>query len=135
MSASDWQRLLASPGYLGELYDVPPSPDSCDLFYVHIDERGDSITLGFDTRNFPSSPPVEWQEKGLNAFEFYLTFTDVEDLCVSGWGPPAVKNIELAPQGNGRIAATISSEGSSIAFHAEFLSLARKRAYLAQDSK
>ncbi|WP_217253639.1 Imm50 family immunity protein [Streptomyces sp. AC602_WCS936] len=135
MSASDWQQFLASPEYLGEFYDVPPSPDLCDLFYVHIDERGNSITFGFDTKKFPSRPRGEWQEKGLNAFEFYLVFTDVEDLRVSGWGPPVVKEFEFTWRESGQVAVAITGEGSEIAFCATSVFMAKTRAYLAQVSE
>ncbi|WUW86846.1 immunity 50 family protein [Streptomyces sp. NBC_01451] len=53
---------------------------------MHIDERDDSVTLGFDTRAFPVNLPPEWRGKGFNAFEFHLFFTGVTGLRVTGWG-------------------------------------------------
>lgn len=58
----------------------------CDPFHVHIDERGNSVTLGFHTKVFPVSTPTEWREKGFNAFEFYLVFEGAEGLRVTAWG-------------------------------------------------
>jgi hypothetical protein len=92
---ADWLQLLASPQYLGELYDgSPPSLEACDLFYVHIDERGNSVTLGFDTRSFPVNPLEEWEGKELNAFEFHLVFSDVAGLQVTGWGASEATDLQ-----------------------------------------
>ncbi|WP_330304940.1 MULTISPECIES: Imm50 family immunity protein [unclassified Streptomyces] len=133
--SADWLQLLASAEYLGGLYDgAPPAHDVCDLFYVHIDERENSVTLGFDTRRLPSNPPAEWVEKGLNAFEFYLVFAEVEGLQVTGWGAAEAKEIHLATHGGAFFEVVLGSEGSGIAFRAATARLAKWRGYLASDS-
>jgi len=133
--SADWLRLLASSEYLGGLYDgAPPLPDVCDLFYVHIDERENSVTLGFDTRSFPVNPPAEWEGKELNAFEFYLVFAAVEGLQVTGWGAAEAKEIHLATHGGAFFEVVLGSEGSGIAFRAATVRLAKWRGYLASDS-
>ncbi|MFD4563178.1 Imm50 family immunity protein [Streptomyces sp. NPDC058467] len=133
--SADWLQLLASSGYLGGLYDgAPPSPDVCDLFYVHIDERENSVTLGFDTRSFPVNPPEEWKAKDFNAFEFHLVFSGVERLHVTGWGASEAKKIQLAVRGGGFFEVVLGLEGSGIAFRAPTARLGKVRAYLASDS-
>ncbi|WP_406474636.1 Imm50 family immunity protein [Streptomyces sp. NBC_01615] len=133
--SADWLQLLASPGYLGGLYDgAPPSPDVCDLFYVHIDERGNSVTLGFDTRSFPVNPLEEWEGKGFNAFEFHLVFAEVEGLQVTGWGASEAKEIRLAIGDGDFFEVALGFEGSGIIFRASTARLAKTRAYLASDS-
>src|SRR3954469_26073447 len=132
---ADWTRLLASQEFLGPLYaGSPPPPEACDLFYVHIDERGSSVTLGFDTRNFPSSPAPEWEEKGFNAFEFHLVFAGVQSLRVTGWGAGEARAIEFAAVEGGGLRVLLGTEGSGITFRAATLRLAKARAYLASDS-
>ncbi|MFJ1972164.1 Imm50 family immunity protein [Streptomyces sp. NPDC087903] len=132
---ADWTRFLASQEFLGPQYaGSPPPPEACDLFYVHIDERGSSVTLGFDTRNFPSSPAPEWEEKGLNAFEFYLVFAGVERLRVTGWGAGEARAIDLAAVEGGDFRVLLGTKSSGIAFRAATLRLAKTRAYLASDS-
>lgn len=42
MSVSLWPELAA-------LYETPPDLSSCRLYYVHVDERDISVTLGFET--------------------------------------------------------------------------------------
>ncbi|WP_328454307.1 immunity 50 family protein [Streptomyces sp. NBC_00386] len=129
--SADWSRLLASPEYLGDLYDrTPPSAGSCDPFYVHIDERGTSVTLGFDTRILPVNSPAEWHEKGFNAFEFHLAFGGVEGLRVTGWNATAAGSIALTVHEE-LFEVALGSPGSGIAFRASTARLASTRAYLA----
>jgi hypothetical protein len=133
--SADWLQLLALPEYLGGLYDdAPPSPDVCDLFYVHIDERGNSVTLGFDTRSFPVNPPAEWEGKDFNALEFHLVFAEVEGLQVTGWGASEAKEIHLTIRDGGFFDVVLGLEGSGIGFRASTAHLAKARAYLASDS-
>ncbi|WP_328557851.1 Imm50 family immunity protein [Streptomyces sp. NBC_00358] len=132
--SADWSHLLASPEYLGGLYDgTPPPAGSCDPFYVHIDERGTSVTLGFDTRILPVNIPAEWHEQGFNAFEFHLVFEGVEKLRVTGWDAAAAGNIGMTAR-EGVFEVVLGSAESGIAFRASTARLARARAYLASGS-
>ena len=131
MSVSSWFQILGAPGYLAEMYDAIPSPNLCELFYVHIDERDKSVTLGFDTSEFPSHPRPEWQEKGFNAFEFYLVFSSVQGLRVSGWGPSQAKVIDLTSLGDGRVRVIAGHAGAGIELIAPSVALTKTRAYLA----
>ncbi|MFJ3230180.1 Imm50 family immunity protein [Streptomyces sp. NPDC086787] len=115
--SADWSRLLESP---------------CDPFYVHIDERGKSVTLGFHTRDLPVDAPAEWQERGFNAFEFYLVLEGVEGLRVTGWDAVAARNIEMTVREE-FVEMLLGSPESGIAFRAATARLARTRAYLASD--
>ncbi|MFI1354028.1 Imm50 family immunity protein [Streptomyces sp. NPDC020898] len=133
--SADWSQFLASAEYLGELYDgAPPSTDAYDLFYVHIDERENSVTLGFDTRAFPVNLPSEWRGKDFNAFEFHLFFTEVTGLRVTGWGASEAKVIDLTVRDGGHVDVALGSEASGIAFRAAAARLSRTRAYLASDN-
>ncbi|MGY1497914.1 Imm50 family immunity protein [Streptomyces sp. QTS52] len=133
--SADWSQLLASAEYLGELYDgAPPPASACDLFYVHIDEREGSVTLGFDTRVFPGNPPLEWREKDFNAFEFHLFFRGVTGLRVTGWGASEAQVIDLTVRDGGHFDVALGSEASGIAFRAAAVRLGRTRAYLARDN-
>ena len=133
--SADWSQLLASTEYLGELYDgAPPPTDECDLFYVHIDEREDSVTLGFDTRAFPMNPPPEWRGQDFNAFEFHLFFTGVTGLRVTGWGASEAKAINLTLRDGGHVEVALGSEASGITFRAAAARLTRTRAYLASNN-
>ncbi|PKT70030.1 hypothetical protein CW362_26335 [Streptomyces populi] len=129
--SADWSRLLASPEFLGKLYGSdPPSADSCDPFYVHVDERENSVTLGFDTRVLPVRIPAAWREKRFNAFEFHLVFERVSGLRVTGWDAAAARRIGMVVREE-NFEVILGSPGSGIAFHASTARLARTHAYLA----
>ncbi|MFE5032115.1 Imm50 family immunity protein [Streptomyces sp. NPDC056683] len=132
--SADWSRVLASPEYLGELYEgTAPAAGSCDPFYVHIDERNVSVTLGFSTRILPANAPAEWREKEFNAFDFYLAFEGVTDLRVTGWGASEAKNIGLAVHEH-CFDVVLGTQDSGITFRAATARLARTHAYLASGS-
>ncbi|RZU37343.1 hypothetical protein EV284_2509 [Streptomyces sp. BK022] len=97
------------------------SSSDCRLHYVHIDERGDSVTLGFDAG--PTS--------GTERFEFYLLFTGVVDLHVSGWTPPDAQEILIAPDREGGYAVSLGPQRSGVRFRATAVEVARTRTYLA----
>lgn len=132
MGASSWRKILGSPGFLGELYEgIPPTVTQCDLFYVHIDERDDSVTLGFDTRSLPSNPHPEWLERPYNSLEFYLIFSDVTEFRATGWGRIEASEIDITAAPGQKIAVVLGSKESGISFRAASMSLASTRVYLA----
>ncbi|MEU0899092.1 Imm50 family immunity protein [Streptomyces massasporeus] len=131
MSASEWVELIVDQAGLADLYPVPPSLDSCEVSYMHIDERDSSATLGFSTKAWPSRPSDEWLEKGHNTLEFYIKFTGVHDLLVDGWGPPGHKNIVVAHQPEGGIMVSIEEVGSVVKFLADAASVTHTHAYRA----
>ncbi|WP_455352130.1 Imm50 family immunity protein [Streptomyces sp. SYSU K217416] len=131
MNASDWPEFLAHPGAIRELYETPPPLESCDLFYLHIDERQTSVTLGFDTRHLPTTPHTDGQEQHFNMFEFYLEFKHVTDLRIAGWTGQPHHDFSLTRQEGDRIAVSLRSAGQSMTLLARKVSLAHSRAYLA----
>ncbi|WP_329349631.1 immunity 50 family protein [Streptomyces sp. NBC_01261] len=119
--SADWLQLLTLP-------------ESCDLFYLHIDERENSATLGFDTRSLPSNPPAEWEGKGFNAFEYYLVFVDVAGLRVTGWGPAEAREVDLTAQEDGSVKVVLGTETSGVRFQASAVRLTKTRGYRASDT-
>ncbi|MFJ9730794.1 Imm50 family immunity protein [Streptomyces sp. NPDC101171] len=134
MGASEWQRLLGGPSMLGDLYGGrAPALDECELFYVHADERDNSVTVGFDTVRLPSHPRSEWSEAPYNRFEFYLFFSDVADFQVNGWSMREARDIHVATAPGGAISVSFGDTGAGIHFTAPSVRLARTRVYLASD--
>ncbi|MEU6813698.1 hypothetical protein [Streptomyces sp. NPDC046860] len=86
-----------------------------DLFYVHFDERGRSVTLGFSRAH------------GTEGFEFYLRFPDVRDVRVRGWGAPGRKDVHVERAPDGTVQVSASSDGSSLRFRAADATLSRTR--------
>ncbi|MEU0075609.1 hypothetical protein ABZ027_39705 [Streptomyces sp. NPDC006332] len=105
MSASDTAALMTSSAL-----------SSRDLFYVHIDERQRSITLGFTA------------QEGHEGFEFFIEFTDVRDVVVRGWAAPGHKDVQLTQTVEG-ITVSVEAEGSSLSFRAASMSVARSRSF------
>ncbi|MFD8257662.1 hypothetical protein [Streptomyces griseoluteus] len=93
-----------------------------DLFYVHFDERGCSVTLGFS------------RVRGSQGFEFFLRFPDVRDVHVRGWGAPGQKDVHVDRAPDGTVQVSASSDGSSLRFRAADVTLSRTRDFLASSS-
>ncbi|MFD6340434.1 Imm50 family immunity protein [Streptomyces sp. NPDC060131] len=130
MSTSDWPSFLDNPQSIHSLYDQEPDLNSCDLFHFLMDERGASITLGFETPHMPQHRRHEWDSPRVNSFEFYLTFFDVQQLSIKGWNGPAEKDITFTHGPDGYILAKIESRETSVAFQAKSLSLTKSRVSL-----
>lgn len=135
MSASDWPELLTDPGTVTDLFTSAPDLAECGLFYLHIDERDAAVTLGFELDRLPDRPLPEWTEKGLNAFEMFLSFTGVSGLLVDGWtfAPKDAVLVRRNPDGGMRV--DISGPGESVTFDARTAALVKAKAYLASRSE
>lgn len=134
MSASDWARLLDDPQSIQSLYDEEPDLDQCDLFHVLADERGDSITLGFQTAQIPARIRPEWDGKEYNSFTFYLVFSWVEQLAVQGWAAPAHKRVSIRRDPDEKLSVAITSEEASLRFRARSVVLSAARVGLVSSS-
>src|SRR5688572_18188666 len=96
MSATEWVDLLVDPHGIRDAFTTPPDLEKCSLFYCHIDERGTSITLGFDTRLAPDTPLRGDGGTRVNAFEFFITFMAVTGLHISGWGGSMERSVRMS---------------------------------------
>ncbi|WP_097877314.1 Imm50 family immunity protein [Streptomyces sp. ms184] len=134
MSASDWARLLDDPQSIQSLYDDEPDLDQCDLFHVLVDERGDSITLGFRTPHTPARIRPEWEGKVYNSFTFHLVFSRVEQLAVQGWAAPACKTVSIRRDPDEKLSVAITSEEASLLFRARSVVLSASRVGLVSSS-
>ncbi len=134
MSASDWARLLDDPQSIRSLYDEEPDLDQCDLFHVLVDERGHSITLGFQTAHTPARIRPEWEGKAHNSFTFYLVFSWVEQLAVQGWAAPACKTVSIQRDPGEKLSVAITSDEASLLFRARSVVLSAARVGLVSSS-
>ncbi|MCJ1678941.1 immunity 50 family protein [Streptomyces sp. APSN-46.1] len=124
--SSDWSELRA-------LYGTAPVPDldSCDFFHVHVDERGASVTFGFETQQLPPHPKPEWSEKAYNTLCFWIEFTGVTDLRLSGIHAEAERAVQITggdtPDG---LRVSVNSDTRSITFAASSSQVSHTRVYL-----
>lgn len=127
MNACSWLELLDNPQIIQDLYDVEPDLSSSELFHVLVDERGNSITLGFQTDQTPARHGLDRDPGDFNSFEFYLTFFDVQGFTVKGWGAPAEKEITYSRSATGNLSVKIVSVGTLLEFQARAASVANVR--------
>ncbi|MFJ9577651.1 Imm50 family immunity protein [Streptomyces sp. NPDC101191] len=132
MSASEWTSLVDPEGTLSGLFGATNLPlASCELFYLQIDERERSVTIGFETPNLPPHPPASWGERPYNMFEFYLEFTDVSGLSISGWAASARAGIAFEAHGSRSVRVSIRHADTHLHFTATGSSVSRLHPYLA----
>ncbi|MFE1951025.1 hypothetical protein ACFW9D_11210 [Streptomyces sp. NPDC059524] len=95
---------------------TPEVMSDSDLFFVHLDERERSVTLGFARQN------------GGEGFEFFLRFPQAREVRVRGWAHPGRKDVRVADDGDG-VEVVVSAPGSSLSFRAAGVALARTRSF------
>lgn len=135
MNASEWTNLLEEPWNTRETLSAPPELGDCRLDSCHIDERDTSVTLGFDTRLVPDNAFPGSGESQTNALEFFVTFTSVTGLRISGWGGAAGGSVRMFRSESGGIEVTVDASAGQIAFQARSAQLTRARAYLASGAE
>jgi hypothetical protein len=131
LNGSDWASAFGDATALTDLYDAIPPLSTCDLLTLLVDERGDSVTIGFETAELPTRPPAEWDGAPYNTVEFALRFTDITDLRISGWDAGARHGITVGLHQDGRIRVRVDRPGTRLSFTASTATVARPRAYLA----
>ncbi|MFE5515180.1 Imm50 family immunity protein [Streptomyces sp. NPDC056529] len=119
---------------LAALYETPPDLSSCPLYYVHVDERDTSVTLGFETSLLPDRPRAEWEGKRYDTVRFFVVFAGVDGLRVTGIAaehPDACdRAVDVVVNGTGRQRVSVSSGSRSLAFSAAASAVTLIRVYL-----
>ncbi|WP_371618280.1 Imm50 family immunity protein [Streptomyces sp. NBC_00454] len=119
---------------LAVLYDAPPDLSSCPLYYVHVDERDTSVTLGFETSRLPDHPQSDWEEGTYNTLRFFAVFSGVEELRMAGIAAEHPgrhdRTVRVTEGAAGRQQVSVTSGTRSISFTAETSRLDQIRVYL-----
>ncbi|MFF2789289.1 Imm50 family immunity protein [Streptomyces sp. NPDC058049] len=121
-----WPELQA-------LYGASPVPDldTCHFFYLHVDERGTSVTFGFETQQLPPYPEPEWSRKAYNTLLFWIEFTGVTELRVAGLLAEAERAVRITEDGSPtRLKVSVESERRSVSFTAASARVSHTRVYL-----
>ncbi|MEU5811732.1 Imm50 family immunity protein [Streptomyces sp. NPDC047718] len=122
---NDWPELRA-------LYGTDPLPDlgTCTLFHVHIDERDTSVTFGFETQQLPQHPKPEWSDKPYNTLAFWIEFTGVAGLRMSGIRAEAERSVRITGGNTAEgLRVAVDSDNRSIAFSATASRVSHTRVY------
>ncbi|MFG2234252.1 Imm50 family immunity protein [Streptomyces sp. NPDC048723] len=119
---------------LAALYETPPDLSSCPLYYVHVDERDTSVTLGFETPQLPDHPEPEWEEKQYNTLRFFVAFTGADELRITGIAAEHPdrrdRTVRVIVTDAGRQQVSVTSDNRSIAFSAAASEVVHSRVYL-----
>ncbi|MER5526994.1 hypothetical protein ABT075_20740 [Streptomyces sp. NPDC002677] len=99
--STDWREVLDAHDW--------------SLSYVHLDEREDSVTLGFERR------------AGSEGFAFHLVFTGVEGPRVTGWGATEARQVRVSGVAEGGYDVLLGREESGIRFRAAGARLGARR--------
>lgn len=116
---------------LAALYETPPDLSSCPLYYVHVDERDTSVTLGFETRQLPDHPRPGWGEKQYNTLSFFVVFTGVDELRMAGIAAEHPdrrdRTVRVTRTDTGRQQVSVTSDNRTLAFSAAASAVTRTR--------
>ncbi|MFE5512103.1 Imm50 family immunity protein [Streptomyces sp. NPDC056529] len=119
---------------LAALYETPPDLSSCPLYYVHVDERDTSITLGFETSRLPDRPRAEWEGERYDTVRFFVVFTGADELRIAGIAtedPDARdRTVDIVVTDTGRQRVSVTSEKRSITFSASASTVTQIHIYL-----
>ncbi|MFB7177618.1 Imm50 family immunity protein [Streptomyces sp. NPDC056257] len=119
---------------LAALYETPPELSSCPLYYVHVDERDTSVTLGFETQKLPDHPDPQWAEKRYDTLRFFVVFTGVDGLRMTGLAAEhpdgSDRAVRVAVTGTGRQEVSVTSGKRALTFSAAASAVAQSRVYL-----
>ncbi|MFF6907262.1 Imm50 family immunity protein [Streptomyces sp. NPDC012389] len=119
---------------LAALYETQLDLSSCPLYYVHVAERGASVTLGFETARLPDHPRAEWEGKRYDTARFFVTFTDVDELRITGIAAEHPntpgRTVGVVVTDTGRQQVSVTSENRSITFSAATSAVTQSHVYL-----
>ncbi len=119
---------------LAALYETPPDLSSCPLYYVHVDERDTAVTLGFETPHLPDHPRPEWEEEHYNTFRFFIMFTGVDKLRITGIAAEHPdrrdRTVRVIVSDTGWQQVSVTSDNRSITFSAAASAVVHSRVEL-----
>lgn len=112
----------------------PPDLSSRPLYYVHVDERDTSAALGFETSRLPDRPRPEREGKRYDTVRFFVVFTGVDELRVTGIAAehPDARDraVGVVVAGDGRQRVSVTGETRSVVFSAAASAVTGIRVYL-----
>ncbi|MFE1171613.1 Imm50 family immunity protein [Streptomyces sp. NPDC058773] len=129
MTASNWRDLLDDSGGIERFYEFGPELSSCNLIYLHMDERSQSLTMSLEAEE-PFNLPREGEyPEGCNVVAFHLSFFGVKDLEFDGWQTQADKIIKVSKrQSDGFIYTSITGHEEFMKFTADSTSIIHSQA-------
>ncbi|MFC9329415.1 hypothetical protein [Kitasatospora sp. NPDC057015] len=115
MSGFDWTGLLTNPDELVGALGGPPAFEELDLFSLLADERGESVTLGFER---PGLPPATASggidEAPRHSVEFFVVLSGLTRADIDGWGYQGVDEYAFSRTGPGQCLLSMRGPGTRV---------------------
>ncbi|MBW1601671.1 hypothetical protein JJV70_06005 [Streptomyces sp. JJ66] len=133
MGKDDWRTLLSSDGGLTVLYDEAPELSGRPLTTVHFssEDEGASLTMEFVLNAMPDNPPEEWVRSGANTVEFWLHFTPVHEVSMSGFVMGDACHVSMRQNVDASTSFEAVQPQAKFSLHASEVRVARLRAFRA----
>lgn len=103
------------------------------LFALNIDNNLSTLTLAFDIREIPDTPPKKWDLIGYNACRIGITCNNVKDLTISNIPTQQTLNLSIQLIGN-EYSVSATSDTSEVKFITSSLRLREPSVYLTESS-
>lgn len=103
------------------------------LFALNIDNNLSTLTLAFDIREIPDTPPKKWDLIGYNACRIGITCNNVKDLTTSNIPTQQTLNLSIQLIGN-EYSVSATSDTSEVKFITSSLRLREPSVYLTESS-
>jgi hypothetical protein len=103
------------------------------LFALNIDNNLSTLTLAFDIREIPDTPPKKWDLIGYNACRIGITCNNVKDLTTSNIPTQQILNLSIQLIGN-EYSVSATSDTSEVKFITSSLRLREPSVYLTESS-
>ena len=103
------------------------------LFALNIDNNLCTLTLAFDIREIPDTPPKKWDFIGYNACRIGITCNKVKGLTTSNIPTQKILNLSIQLIGN-EYSVSATSDTSEVKFTTSSLRLREPSVYLTESS-
>lgn len=103
------------------------------LFALNIDNNLSTLTLAFDIREIPDTPPKKWDLIGYNTCRIGITCNNVKDLTTSNIPTQQILNLSIQLIGN-EYSVSATSDTSEVKFITSSLRLREPSVYLTESS-
>ncbi|MBV4546721.1 immunity 50 family protein [Pseudomonas sp. SWRI88] len=103
------------------------------LFALNIDNNLSTLTLAFDIREIPDTPPKKWDLIGYNACRIGITCNKVKNLTTSNIPTQQILNLSIQLIGN-EYSVSATSNTSEVKFITSALRLREPSVYLTESS-
>ncbi|WP_332630916.1 Imm50 family immunity protein [Citrobacter sp. ESBL3] len=128
---NSWIDTLVDKKKLTSIFnDEEPSLYNVDIHDVIFHRDGPRISIRFNLRDYPSSPPKKWKIQKYNTVQLQLTAIDVKDVKLSGWSKTKYLVSLNVSMENGFVCIRAKDDVFELYIKASFLDVSSVSAYL-----